>query len=109
MPASLTSPAFIRTTRPILTPHPIMFLRYLTFCYAVLLLPAFPPLRAAEPASSANKQDEPVMLSVFQVVDDPDEGYRSTQTTSGSRTLSNLRDTPNSISVLNRELLDDLM
>lgn len=49
------------------------------------------------------------MLSIFQVTDDKDEGYRSTQTISGSRTLSNLRDTPNSISVLNRELLDDLM
>lgn len=49
------------------------------------------------------------MLSIFQVTGEQDEGYRSTQTTSGSRTLSNLRDTPTSISVLNRELLDDLM
>ena len=49
------------------------------------------------------------MLSIFQVTDDKDEGYRSTQTTSGSRTLANLRDTPSSISVLNREFLDDLM
>jgi outer membrane receptor protein involved in Fe transport len=43
------------------------------------------------------------------VTGEKDEGYRSTQTTSGSRTLANLRDTPTSISVLNRELLDDLM
>ncbi len=49
------------------------------------------------------------MLSIFQVTGDKDEGYRSTQTVSGSRTLAELRDTPNSISVLNRELLDDLI
>src|SRR5688500_8839246 len=49
------------------------------------------------------------MLSIFQVSADKDEAYRSTQTISGSRTLSYLRDTPNSISVLNRELLDDLI
>jgi outer membrane receptor protein involved in Fe transport len=69
---------------------------------------AWPLVRAAQP-TDATKPEEPVVLSVFQVTDDKDEGYRSTQTTSGSRTLSNLRDTPNSISVLNREFLDDLM
>lgn len=49
------------------------------------------------------------MLSIFQVNSDTDEGYHSTQTVSGSRTLGNLRDTPKSISVLNRQLLDDLI
>jgi outer membrane receptor protein involved in Fe transport len=77
-------------------------------CYAIGLL-AVLPLRAAETVTENAKKDEPVMLSIFQVTDDMDEGYRSTQTTSGSRTLANLRDTPNSISVLNREFLDDLM
>jgi outer membrane receptor protein involved in Fe transport len=85
-----------------------MILRY-PVCYLACLLSASLSLRAAAATPGAAKPDEPVMLSIFQVVDDPDEGYRSTQTTSGSRTLSNLRDTPNSISVLNRELLDDLM
>jgi len=60
------------------------------------------------PAQSAAK-DEPVVLSIFEVTGDKDEGYRSTQTVSGSRTLAELRDTPNSISVVNRELLDDLI
>jgi iron complex outermembrane recepter protein len=64
---------------------------------------------AAEPTVDATKKEEPLVLSIFQVTGDQDEGYRSTQTISGSRTLSNLRDTPNSISILNRELLDDLM
>ena len=73
------------------------------------LLLAAAPLLAAQPSTDPTRKEEPVVLSIFQVTDDKDEGYRSTQTTSGSRTLSNLRDTPNSISVLNRELLDDLM
>ncbi len=64
---------------------------------------------AAAPAPAANTKDEPVVLSIFQVSSKKDEGYRSTQTVSGSRTLADLRDTPNSISVLNRELLDDLI
>lgn len=63
---------------------------------------------APAPAQGAAKE-EPVVLSIFQVTGDKDEGYRSTQTVSGSRTLADLRDTPNSISVLNRELLDDLI
>jgi outer membrane receptor protein involved in Fe transport len=77
----------------------------LLFAWLVFILP---PLRSAE-STTDPKKDEPVVLSIFQVTDDPDEGYRSTQTTSGSRTIANLRDTPSSISVLNRELLDDLM
>lgn len=53
-------------------------------------------------------EDDLVQLSVFTVTGSKDEGYRSTQTTAGSRTVENLRNTPNSISILNRELIDDL-
>jgi outer membrane receptor protein involved in Fe transport len=73
------------------------------------LICAAPALFSAEAASGSDAKEEPVVLSIFQVRDDKDEGYRSTQTVSGSRTLADLRDTPNSISVLNRELLDDLI
>lgn len=73
--------------------------------FLALLVPAI--LAAAEPAA-AKAQDPAVMLSIFEVTGDKDEGYRSTQTVSGSRTLENLRDVPNSISILNRELIDDL-
>ncbi len=62
---------------------------------------------AAAPAA-APAQDPAVMLSIFEVSGSKDEGYRSTQTVSGSRTLENLRDVPNSISILNRELIEDL-
>jgi outer membrane receptor protein involved in Fe transport len=66
-------------------------------------------LRAAEANRPAASPSDPVVLSIFQVNSDKDEGYRSSQTISGSRTLAELRDTPNSISVLNREFLDDLI
>ena len=67
------------------------------------------PAPAASALSESSAKEEPVVLSIFQVTGDKDEGYRSTQTVSGSRTLSNLRDTPPSISVLNREIMDDLI
>jgi len=68
------------------------------------------PLSAQQlpPAPPAAKEDA-VKLSVFEVSEGTYEGYRSTQTLSGTNTLSSLRDTPNSISVANRELIDDLM
>jgi outer membrane receptor protein involved in Fe transport len=60
------------------------------------------------PAPDAAKGDELLTLSVFTVTSDKDEGYRSTQTISGSRTVENLKDIANSISIFNRELIDDL-
>ena len=74
-------------------------------------LPAAAPAAEAAspaPAAAANPKDSAVLLSIFEVSGNKDEGYRSTQTISGSRTLENLRDVPNSISILNRELIDDL-
>ena len=44
-------------------------------------------------STAAEAKSEPVVLSIFQVSSDQDEGYRSTQTISGSRTLADLRDT----------------
>src|SRR5689334_19909276 len=81
---------------------------FFVVCIALGLTPA----RAAETSASTDttgpKKDAPVVLSIFQVTGDRDEGYRSTQTISGSRTLENLRDIPNSISIMNRELIEDL-
>jgi iron complex outermembrane recepter protein len=53
-------------------------------------------------------EEDPVLLSIFQVTGEKDEGYRSTHTVAGTRTIESLRDTPNSISIINRELIDDL-
>lgn len=60
-------------------------------------------------SAASDKKKDTTVLSVFEVKADKDEGYRSTQTLQGSATLTNLRDTPNSISVINRELIDDLI
>lgn len=49
------------------------------------------------------------MLSPFQIEETKTVGYRTTQTLSGSSTAAELRDIPSSISVMNRELMDDLM
>lgn len=67
--------------------------------------------RAARSRGNANStaNDESVtVLQSMEVTSSRDEGYRSTQTVSGSRTVEALRDTPTSISILNRELMDDL-
>lgn len=61
------------------------------------------PSTAAQPAS-----EDAVELSVFVVTGEKDDGYRSTQTISGSRTVEDLKDIANSISIYNRELIDDL-
>lgn len=61
----------------------------------------------AAPAAPAAAGDATV-LSIFEVREDKDEGYRTSQTTSGFNSLTFIRNTPGSISVYNRELMDDL-
>ncbi|MEN9635940.1 MAG: hypothetical protein RL077_4344 [Verrucomicrobiota bacterium] len=77
-----------------------------------LVLPGFgqsqPKLPVGSGPVAPSEKTDIVALSIFQVTGQKDDGYRSTQTLSGSRTLENLRDTPNSISVINRELINDL-
>ncbi|MEY4941132.1 MAG: hypothetical protein RIQ93_2867, partial [Verrucomicrobiota bacterium] len=58
---------------------------------------------------AAEDKKDVVQLSVFEVRGDSDEGYRATQTLSGSRTATLIRDTPSSISVLNRQFMEDLI
>jgi len=81
---------------------------------AVALVLGLPPAGRAQtapsaPAAGGETKDEAIKLSVFEVVADADVGYRATQTLSGSRTAQLLRDTPSSISVLNRALMEDLI
>jgi len=79
---------------------------------AVLFFSASLALQAADGKNSkpsgVPSPSEGVQLLIFEVSADKDEGYRSTQTIAGTRTIENLRDTPNSISIINRELMDDL-
>ena len=66
---------------------------------------------AAAPKASAtdtSKKDEAVQLSVFTVSDDQDLGYESMHTTAGMRTVQELKNVANSISIMNSQLIEDL-
>ncbi len=62
---------------------------------------------ATAPASPANA-DDAIALSVFTVTDEKDLGYESMHTTAGMRTVQELRNVANSISIMNSQLIDDL-
>ncbi|MBI4626468.1 MAG: TonB-dependent receptor plug domain-containing protein [Verrucomicrobia bacterium] len=91
--------------------HPSAAAAMLAFAVAAVSLAAQQPSPASTTGSRTGEaaKEEAIKLSVFEVSEQTYEGYRSTQTLSGTNTLSSLRDTPNSISVANRELIDDLM
>ena len=81
---------------------------YAVFAAALLsILPWAGFGQAVAPSPAANSGGT-IVMPVFELSTDRDEGYLSTQAVTGSRTLERLRDTPNSISVMNRELMDDL-
>ena len=63
---------------------------------------------AAAPPPAAAAREDAVTLSVFTVSDEKDVGYESMQTTSGMRTVQELRNVANSISVMNSQLIEDL-
>ena len=62
-------------------------------------------VHAAAPANppAPEKKSDTTGLSIFEVKEDKDEGYRTSRTTSGFNSLTFIRATPASISVLNRE------
>ncbi len=62
----------------------------------------------AAAANAAAKSDEAVTLSVFTVTDDKDTGYGTLQTTSGMRTVQDLKNLANSISIMNSQFIEDL-
>ncbi len=71
------------------------------------------PLRAATPTTSAPSANasgsaNPVELSPFLVSSEGDDGYRATNTLSGTRMNAALFHTPAAISVLTKEFLDDI-
>lgn len=77
---------------------------------AAALLYAVPVFAQTAPASSAktSAEDEAVKLSIFTVSEEKDVGYESMQTTSGMRTVQELKNVANSISIMNSQLIDDL-
>jgi outer membrane receptor protein involved in Fe transport len=63
---------------------------------------------AASSASRANREGEQaVQLSTFTVREDQDIGYESMHTTAGMRTVQELKNVSNSISIMNAQLIED--
>src|SRR5687767_12052786 len=58
--------------------------------------------------SPAAKPDDAVTLSVFTVTEEKDLGYESMHTTSGLRTVQELKNVANSISIMNSQLIEDV-
>jgi len=59
-------------------------------------------------ADTPSKDDDVVELSPFLVSSKDDKGYRSEQTMIGSRTSKSLMDVPASLSIINKQQIDDL-
>ena len=53
-------------------------------------------------------QEEVVQLSAFEVSTKQDEGYRSNNSASGNKTGTAIRETPQSIQIVNQSFIDDL-
>src|SRR5687768_13628858 len=58
--------------------------------------------------ASDEPEEEPIMLSPFEVSSSQDRGYQATQTLAGTRIRTNLADIGGSIQVLTKEFLDDI-
>ncbi len=74
------------------------------------LLPCLATLSFAQstaPAPAAPRE-EPVQLSAFEVSTKQDEGYRSNNSASGNKTGTAIRETPQSIQIVNQSFIDDL-
>ncbi len=63
---------------------------------------------AASPSAHATGSETTVQLSPFLVSSEGDDGYRATNTLSGTRMNASLFHTPAAISVLTKEFLDDI-
>ncbi len=66
-----------------------------------------PPIFALAQTVPAKPVADTVKLSVFTVTSEKNTGYQSLQTTSGMRTVQELKNVANSISIVNSELIAD--
>ena len=71
-----------------------------------LFAQAAPPATPPSSTTSAAK-DAAVQLSVFTVSEEKELGYESMQTTAGMRTVQELKNVANSISIMNAQLIED--
>lgn len=72
-----------------------------------LLLPV-PPLLAQEAPPPPDEDEDLIVLSPFEVSSERDTGYAATETLAGTRIRTSLRDVGGAISVVTRDLLNDL-
>ena len=70
--------------------------------------PASPSTTPATVTPRTTAESEAVKLSIFTVTEEKDLGYESMQTTSGMRTVQELKNVANSISIMNSQLIEDL-
>ena len=63
---------------------------------------------APSPVPATTKKDEPVQLAAFEVVMTQDKGYHSPYSGSALRTNEEIMKVPQSITVLTRDLIDDI-
>jgi iron complex outermembrane recepter protein len=71
-------------------------------------VPANPPATSATASEFEPANEPPITLSPFEVNTAQDEGYRSTQSASGNKTGTAIRETPQSIQIINRSFMDDI-
>lgn len=62
---------------------------------------------APQPATPAS-EDEPIVLSPFEVSSSQDRGYAATQTLAGTRIRTDLKDVGSAISVITKEFMQDV-
>ena len=76
----------------------------------MLSLAALAPAQMAPASAGANprREDQAVQLTAFTVSEAQDIGYESMQTTSGMRTVQELKNLANSISIMNAQFIEDL-
>lgn len=74
----------------------------------LLALASAPSGQAQGPAAPSSPREDPIVLSVFEVTSVKDEGYQAANTQAGARIAVPIRELPLPISVMTRDLLDDL-
>jgi iron complex outermembrane receptor protein len=92
--------------------------RHPLFCFVVALYLALAassrsavapaPARTVPSASNEITGHDPIVLSPFEITTTQDEGYRSNNSASGSKTNTAIRETPQSIQIVNQSFMDDI-
>ena len=64
--------------------------------------------QSATESTQTERETSAIVLSAFEVSTKQDEGYRSNNSASGNKTGTAIRETPQSIQIVNRSFMDDL-